>query len=280
MKPQDLRLPSRAWKVKLVGEGADDAGGVFDDTITEMCQEITSGVVPLLVPTPNAVNEEGFNRDRYLLNPQLNTQQHIMWFKFLGILFGVAIRTRKPLAIPLAPMMWKLIVGELVNIEDLEEVDCMYVQSLRSIRDIHLSGVAEENFHDVIPLECFEGTSCTGKIVPIVHGGRSVPLTFHNRAQYFEQAIKFRLQEFDLQVASIREGMAGIVPVPLLSLMTADYLEQLVCGMSHISIPILKKIIRYRELDENHQLVQWLWNFGEFHRCGESFVYEIRIGTV
>ena len=85
IKPQDLRLPSRAWKVKLVGEGADDAGGVFDDTITEMCQEITSGAVSLLVPTPNAVNEEGFNRDRYLLNPQLNTPQHISWFKFLGI---------------------------------------------------------------------------------------------------------------------------------------------------------------------------------------------------
>ena len=38
LNPADLCLPSRAWKVKLVGEGADDAGGVFDDTITEMCQ--------------------------------------------------------------------------------------------------------------------------------------------------------------------------------------------------------------------------------------------------
>lgn len=38
MKGSDLRLPARAWKVKLVGEGADDAGGVFDDTITEMCE--------------------------------------------------------------------------------------------------------------------------------------------------------------------------------------------------------------------------------------------------
>lgn len=38
LNPTELRLPSRAWKVKLVGEGADDAGGVFDDTITEMCQ--------------------------------------------------------------------------------------------------------------------------------------------------------------------------------------------------------------------------------------------------
>lgn len=36
-----LRLPSQAWKVKLVGEGADDAGGVFDDVMSEMCHEIT-----------------------------------------------------------------------------------------------------------------------------------------------------------------------------------------------------------------------------------------------
>lgn len=70
--------------MKLVGEGADDAGGVFDDTITEMCQEITSGEVPLFVPTPNAVSDEGYNRDRYLLNPHLNDPQNTMLFKFLG----------------------------------------------------------------------------------------------------------------------------------------------------------------------------------------------------
>ena len=38
LNPDELRLPARAWKVKLLGEGADDAGGVFDDTITEMCR--------------------------------------------------------------------------------------------------------------------------------------------------------------------------------------------------------------------------------------------------
>ena len=38
LRAEDLRLPARAWKVKLIGEGADDAGGVFDDTITEICQ--------------------------------------------------------------------------------------------------------------------------------------------------------------------------------------------------------------------------------------------------
>nr|XP_022908843.1 probable E3 ubiquitin-protein ligase HERC1 [Onthophagus taurus] len=65
--------------------------------------------------------------------------------------------------------------------------------------------------------------------------------------------------------------MAGIVPVPLLSLITAEHMEQLVCGMSHISIPLLKKVVRYRELDENHQLVRWLWNILE------SFTDEERV---
>ncbi|CAH1119370.1 unnamed protein product, partial [Phaedon cochleariae] len=273
MMPQDLRLPFRAWKVKLVGEGADDAGGVFDDTITEMCQEVTSGVVPLLVPTPNALNDEGFNRDKYLLNPHLGSQQNMAWFKFLGVLFGVAIRTRKPLALPLAPMIWKLIVGEPLKIEDLEDTDCMYIQSLRSIRDIHLSGVTEDYFHDIIPLETFEGTSCTGKVVPIVHGGRRIPLTFANRAQYYEQAVEFRMREFDLPIAAIREGMSGIVPVPLLSLMTAEHFERLVGGRSHIPIAVLKKIVRYRELDENHHLVQWLWNILENFTDNERVLF-------
>lgn len=82
------------------------------------------------------------------------------------------------------------------------------------------------------------------QIVPVIPGGSNIPLTFSNRSHYFEQVIKYRLQEFDLQVAAVREGMAGIIPVPLLSLVTSDHIEQLVCGTSHISINLLKRIVR------------------------------------
>ena len=34
----ELRCSSRAWKVSLIGEGADDAGGVFDETMAQMCE--------------------------------------------------------------------------------------------------------------------------------------------------------------------------------------------------------------------------------------------------
>ena len=44
----------------------------------------------------------------------------------------------------------------------------------------------------------------------------------------------------------MREGMSTMIPVPLLSLMTAQNLEQCVCGMEDIDIMMLKKVVRYR----------------------------------
>uniref|UniRef100_A0A2K6LFK7 HECT-type E3 ubiquitin transferase n=1 Tax=Rhinopithecus bieti TaxID=61621 RepID=A0A2K6LFK7_RHIBE len=209
LNASDLRLPSRAWKVKLVGEGADDAGGVFDDTITEMCQELETGIVDLLIPSPNATAEVGYNRDRFLFNPSACLDEHLMQFNIL-------------------------------HIED--------------------SGITEESFHEMIPLDSFVGQSADGKMVPIIPGGNSIPLTFSNRKEYVERAIEYRLHEMDRQVAAVREGMSWIVPVPLLSLLTAKQLEQMVCGMPEISVEVLKKVVRYREVDEQHQLVQWFWH--------------------
>uniref|UniRef100_A0A3Q2XK51 HECT-type E3 ubiquitin transferase n=1 Tax=Hippocampus comes TaxID=109280 RepID=A0A3Q2XK51_HIPCM len=259
LNASDLRLPSRAWKVKLVGEGADDAGGVFDDTITEMCQELETGVVDLLIPSPNATAEVGYNRDRFLLNPSSCLDEHMLQFKFLGILMGVAIRTKKPLDLHLAPLVWKQLCCIPLLLEDLEEVDLLYVQTLKSILHIEDSGITEDNFHEMIPLDSFVGQSADGKMVPIIPGGNSIPLTFSNRKEYVERAIEYRLHEINRQVAAVREGMSWIVPVPLLSLLTAKQLEQMVCGMPEICCDVLKKVVRYREVDEQHSLVQWFW---------------------
>ncbi|XP_075939248.1 putative E3 ubiquitin-protein ligase HERC1 [Anarhichas minor] len=259
LNASDLRLPSRAWKVKLVGEGADDVGGVFDDTITEMCQELETGVVDLLIPSPNATAEVGYNRDRFLFNPSSCLDEHMLQFRFLGILMGVAIRTKKPLDLHLAPLVWKQLCCIPLMLEDLEEADLLYVQTLKSILHIEDGGITEENFHEMIPLDSFVGQSADGKMVPIIPGGNSIPLTFSNRKEYVERAIEYRLHELDRQVAAVREGMSWIVPVPLLSLLTAKQLEQMVCGMPEICCDVLKKVVRYREVDEQHSLVQWFW---------------------
>ncbi|XP_076014530.1 putative E3 ubiquitin-protein ligase HERC1 isoform X2 [Genypterus blacodes] len=259
LNPLELRLPSRAWKVKLIGEGADDAGGVFDDTITEMCQELQSGAVDLLIHTPNSFADVGSNTDRFLLNPAALSEDHLVQFRFLGILMAVAVRTKKPLDLHLAPWVWKQLCSMPLEGSDLEEVDLLTYRTLHGILHLENSGITEENFHVMIPLDSFMAHSADGRLVPVIPGGQNIGLTFDNRTEYVERALEYRLHEMDSQVAEIRDGMSAIIPVPLLSLLTAQQLEQLVCGLPEVSVEMLKKVVRYRDITESHQLIGWLW---------------------
>ncbi|XP_037548156.1 probable E3 ubiquitin-protein ligase HERC1 [Nematolebias whitei] len=259
LNPLELRLPSRAWKVKLLGEGADDAGGVFDDTITEMCQELQLGVVDLLIHTPNSFADVGCNTDRFLLNPAAHSEDHMIQFRFLGILMAVAIRTKKPLDLHLAPWVWKQLCSMPLGGPDLEEVDLLTYRTLQGILHLENSGITADNFHVMIPLESFMAHSADGRLVPVVSGGQNISLTFANRTEYVERALDYRLHEMDAQVDAVREGMSTIIPVPLLSLLTAQQLEQLVCGLPQVSVDMLKKLVRYRDVTETHQLIDWFW---------------------
>lgn len=55
----------------------------------------------------------------------------------------------------------------------------------------------------MIPLDSFVGQSADGKMVPIIPGGNSIPLTFSNRKEYVERAIEYRLHEIDRQVRPV-----------------------------------------------------------------------------
>lgn len=62
----------------------------------------------------------------------------------------------------------------------------------------------------MIPLDSFVGQSADGKMVPIIPGGNSIPLTFSNRKEYVERAIEYRLHEIDRQVRHYLSGALQI----------------------------------------------------------------------
>lgn len=197
-------------------------------------------LLPAQVRLPQAAPHAG-GAFRFLLNPSACLDEHMLQFKFLGILMGVAIRTKKPLDLHLAPLVWKQLCCIPLQLEDLEEVDLLYVQTLKSILHIEDSGITEDNFHEVrsrgrsgggssaprgsptpplreapppavltrpvslsqmIPLDSFVGQSADGKMVPIIPGGNSIPLSFSNRKEYVERAVEYRLHEIDRQVGA------------------------------------------------------------------------------
>ena len=145
--------------------------GVFDDIMSEMCREVSdmNSNLNLLMPTPNGKDDVGLHRDKYLFNADNLTSKKAQFFRFLGILIGVAIRTNKPIAINLAPIIWKLLSLSQVTIDDIQDVDYLYVKSLKNLRDLN---VTDAHFKEVIPHETFMGTTFTGHRIALCQRGK------------------------------------------------------------------------------------------------------------
>lgn len=123
---------------------------------------------------------------------------------------------------------------------------------------------------------------------------------FDLQTLFFSIFVFFRLHEFDEQVSAVREGMARVVPVPLLSLFTGYELETMVsqsvsrkllvasvspsggfffclffsvthflcccaqvCGSPDIPLHLLKSVATYKGVEPTSALIQWFWEVME-----------------
>jgi len=61
-------LNSAVFRANFLHEGSIDAGGPYRECHEQMCREVLSGALPLLVPTENQRNAVGEMREAFMLN--------------------------------------------------------------------------------------------------------------------------------------------------------------------------------------------------------------------
>lgn len=137
--PAQLRQSGRTWHVSYLGEGSIDAGGPFRDSITHMCSELSSTMLPIFVPCANA---QGFgeNQDAWLPSPGARSSLHLSMLAFVGKLMGVSMRAKHILNLDLPPFVWKLLVGSEVTLEDLRDVDRLTSDVIKDTRAVVCGG--------------------------------------------------------------------------------------------------------------------------------------------
>ena len=145
-----------------------------------------------------------------------------------------------------------------VGIEDLEAIDVSFVKSMESIRKIDTEGVNEENFGDII-FETFETLRSDDEKVELVEGGSLTDVTFENRNEFVDLAIKFRLHEFDAMLDAMRRGFACIVPQRQLCLFTWEEVSQMVVGSPTIDVALLKSATEYSGCSPEDKHVKFFW---------------------
>jgi len=247
--------------VKLEKEGAQDAGGPYRESITQLCADIHSAELKLFIPCPNAKEMVGFNQDKFVPSPQATSSPHLGMFEFVGKLIGIAIRTKNCLDLSWPSLIWKPLACIRTERVDLEAVDqrcCQYLDTLANNRPSG-SQLSAENFSEYI-FETFTTRLSDGSIVELKPGGKYSPVTWDSRMEFCALAEQLRLNEFKLQTEAIIRGVSCIIPIQLLYLFTWQELELRVVGRVGVELALLQKYTRYVppfSPNDRHVLMFW-----------------------
>jgi len=97
----------RVWRANFQGEGSYDIGGPYRESQENISNELSSSVLPVLIPTENQRHEHGEMRECFVLNHQATTSSELKQIYNFGLMIGFGIRSGQSWNIALHPIIWK-----------------------------------------------------------------------------------------------------------------------------------------------------------------------------
>ena len=243
-----------------LGEGQLDTPEAYNGVIDMICDELQSSFLPLLIPSSNAVNSLGPYRDAWLPNPAADSTLQMSMFEFLGKLFGVAIRTKRPLKLVLSPIFWKRLQLTSLKMQDLKDFDEGVYQTLDLLRHLEDHEIDEKTFSITYGNETFTTVDSGARTIELVPGGSSVALSYQNCPQYVELLQQQRLRECAAVYRAIRRGMSAVIPVHLFYLFTWKEAEGLVTSGKGFDPDRLREKTVYDGYSNSTPVVGYLWD--------------------
>jgi other hect domain ubiquitin protein ligase E3 len=255
-KPQGAD-PFISFEVVFKGELVVGEAGPYRQFFADISKEIQNLSSEMLCATPNNLEKSGEGQHKFTIRPSSNSLLTLQMHEFLGLLMGCCVRTGTRLTLDLPSFFWKPLVGMNLRFDDLKEIDeqtCKFLIFMESA----LPQIFEESF------EFFTSKLSDSTVVELVDGGRNFPVTFENKKKYIRDVLNVRFQEARKQIKALREGLAKVVPIGLLNLITWKQLEDWVCGKPAVDIKLLKRHTKYSGgLTETSQRVLWFWEILE-----------------
>ena len=197
----------RSWVMKYQGEGGTDAGGLYRDSLREMCAELQSHPcsLRLLLPCPNQRFRTGDNQDKWVPNPACKSQEHMGMYKFIGALMGACARSNSPLELDLPSLVWKSLVGEACGLSDVVAIDQQFAKDIGAMQDTDTADAW------ALKPRMWTVRSVSGKAVPLRPSGSKMRVDFGDRDEYMAACVSWRITECSAQVGA--RGLAYVLSV-------------------------------------------------------------------
>ncbi|CAK7206073.1 NEDD4 E3 ubiquitin-protein ligase [Sporothrix eucalyptigena] len=244
--PHDLK---KRLMIKFDGEDGLDYGGLSREFFFLLSHEMFNPFYCLF---------EYSAHDNYTLqiNPHSGINpEHLNYFKFIGRVVGLAIFHRRFLDAFFIGALYKMVLGKMVVLADMEGVDADFHRSLQWILDNDISGgILEQTFSTED--ERF-GVLTVEDLIP---GGRDIEVTNENKKEYVDLMVKWRIEKrISEQFQSFKEGFNELIPQDLINVFDERELELLIGGIAEIDVDDWKKHTDYRGYTESDEVIQFFW---------------------
>lgn len=232
-----------------------------------------SGLVPLLIKSPNNRNDHGSDRDCFVLDPASKSPNHLEMFKFLGAFIGFGILSKSPISLNLAPTVWKQILGEELTLNDLTQIDNYSAQVLTDLRQ-YSSSLTDEEFEATID-QNFTTVLSNGDEVVLCEGGEEKMIKKDNIEEFIALVVKARSSEAFEQNRAIQEGINIVFKgnLDVMAYLTPAAIEIRACGEKTISVERFKSITTYPNCAGDHEIVGRFWRVFEEFQPEERALY-------
>lgn len=234
--------------IKFENEEGLDYGGVSREFFFLLSHEMFNPTYCLF---------EYSSQDNYILQINPNSDinpEHIVYFKFIGRVMGMAIFNRKFLDAFFVRSFYKMILKKTIVLLDLETIDPEFYRSLLWI--------SENKIDESLGFYFTANDEKFGKIneIELKPGGKNIPVTEENKHEYIKLMNDWKISKrIQNQFNAFIEGFNEIVPEELITVFDERELELLIGGISEVEINDWMSNTEYRGYSKNDQIIKWFW---------------------
>ena len=236
-------------KINFKGEECYDAGGIMREWFTTIFQTLESEKLKLFIPSDS-------NEFSYIINPFLShNKENFEYFSFIGKLISKALLDNITVNICFNKIIYKMILQEEINFNDLLFIDYSLYTSLKNMQNINLS--ENNNLELYYSIEMKDVYNHTHSL-ELIEGGRDIPLT--NLDDYINKRINFMIGIYEPFIKEIRDNIYKIFSKEVITNFNSDELELILNGRPYIDIEEWKIFTEYKEpYNNNHYIIKWFW---------------------
>ncbi|XP_067645705.1 probable E3 ubiquitin-protein ligase HERC4 [Eurosta solidaginis] len=250
----DLKKP---LKIKFHGEEAEDAGGVRKEFFMLLLRD-------LLDPKYSMFKEFEDSRSLWFADVTFETED--MYF-LIGVICGLAIYNFIIINLPFPLALYKKLLDEPVDVNDLRDISPTLANSMESILNYE-----QIDFEEVFNLNFEISRNIFGesKTEPLKLNGSQIPVTLENKKEFVDLYVDFIFNKaVETQFTAFRKGFMKVCWGRVLQIFKPEELMAVVVGNEEYDWKALELHCEYKNgYHTGDQTIRWFWEI--FHDLPES----------